>query len=315
MNEHVGIDPQDVKHAKSGVPYNAESFKQMRVVDTWVKYKDVLLWGKGQCLAILDDGCDVSVPAWQVQMPWGPKVVATYNSIDDNADPTPVPPGYHGTTVGYPSSMNHDGVYGVAHQNAVAQVRCVSIVHLHKQGEAPTMAKALQWVLDHAKVYNITAVNLSPLDDERHQEPVPTVIDETLFALRQQGIWVSAPCGNHHYTDGISWPACQPYCFGIGATLPNQHAVHLDRYHNTDLLVAAQATSSSNAYAVACAQVLREAIERCDYPWQNEASNLPEAMLSLFKKTGVRVDDVETGCEFWALDLLAAVDFVFASAH
>ncbi len=313
MNEHVGIDPQDVTRAESGVPYNAESFKQMRVVDTWHKYKDVLSWGKGQCLAILDDGCDVSVPAWQVQLPWGPKVVATYNSIDDNDDPTPVPPGYHGTTVGYPSSMNHDGMYGVAYQNAVAQVRCVRIVHLHQQDEAPTMAKALQWVLDHATAYNITAVNLSPLDDERHREPVPTAIDEKLFLLRQKGIWVSAPCGNHHYIDGISWPACQPNCFGIGATLPNKHEVHLDRYHNTDLLVAAQATSSSNAYAVACAQILREAIEICHYPWQNDASNLPEAMLGIFKNTGVAVTDVETNGVFYALDLLASVNFVFES--
>ena len=315
MNEPIGIDPQDVKGAESGVPYNAESFKQMRVVDTWQKYKEVLSWGKGQCLAILDDGCDVSAPAWQVNMPWGPKVVATYNSIEDNLDPTPVPPGYHGTSVGYPSSINHEGVYGVAYQNFVAQVRCVSIVHLHKQDEAPTMAKALQWVLDQCEKYNITAVNLSPLDDERHREPVTTVIDETLRWLREKDIWVSAPCGNHHYTDGISWPACQPFCFGIGATLPYKHEVHLDRYHNTDLLVAAQATSSSNAYAVACAQILREAIDVWGYRWQDDASNLPDAMLAIFKKTGVSVVDAETQGEFRALDLLAAVDFVFDSTR
>lgn len=313
MEEHVGIDPQDVTHAESGVPYNAESFAQMRVVDTWRKYKDVLSWGKGQCLAILDDGCDLSAPAWQVNMPWGPKVVATYNSMEDNLDQTPVPPGYHGTSVGYPSSINHEGVYGVAYQNFVAQVRCVSIVHLHKQDEAPTMAKALQWVLAHCDKYNITAVNLSPLDDERHKEPVATVIDENLRLLREKDIWVSAPCGNHHYTDGISWPACQPNCFGIGATLPNKHEVHLDRYHNTDLLVAAQATSSSNAYAVGCAQILREAIDVRGYRWQDEASHLPEAMLSIFKKTGVWVVDGDTSREFRALDLLAAVDFVFDS--
>jgi len=315
MNTPVGIDPQDANGDKWGAPYNAESFKQMRVVETWQKYKDVLSWGKGQCLAILDDGCDLSAPAWQVNMPWGPKVVATYNSIEDNLDPTPVPPGYHGTSVGYPSSINHKGVYGVAYQNFVAQVRCVSIVHLHKQDEAPSMAKALQWILEHFDKYNITAVNLSPLDDERHREPVATVIDEVLRLLREKDIWVSAPCGNHHYTDGISWPACQPYCFGIGATLPHKHEVHLDRFHNTDLLVAAQATSSSNAYAVACAQVLREAIDLRGYLWQDEASSLPEAMLAIFKKTGVWVVDGETHCEFRALDLLAAVDFVFDSTR
>ena len=34
--------------------------------------------------------------------------------IDGNDDPTPVPPGYHGTSVGFPSSLNYQGVRGVA---------------------------------------------------------------------------------------------------------------------------------------------------------------------------------------------------------
>lgn len=307
----VGIDPQDEILSAEGSPYNAESFGQMRVTETWHKYKDTLTWGKGQCLAILDDGCVLSDPPWQVTMPWGPKVVATYNSIDDNDDPTPVPPGYHGTSVGYPSSMKHEGVHGVAFNNQVAQVRCVSVVHLDGQGEAPTIALALQWVLAHAEQYNITAVNLSVLDDEQHQIPMATVIDDVLRALRERDIWVSAPCGNHHYTNGISWPACQADCFGIGATVPGKHDVHLDRYKNTDLLMAAQATSSSNAYAVACAMILREAIEVCAYPWQKDGETLPDAMLAIFKRTGVRIKDRAADFEFRELDLLAAVGAVF----
>ncbi len=311
----VGIDPQDVGGAAEPTPYNTESFDQIRVLDTWRKYADNLTWGKGQCLAILDDGCDLCDPPWQVVMPWGKKVIATYNSIDGNDDPTPIPPGYHGTSVGYPSSMNHTGIHGVAYNNFVAQVRCVSKVHLKGQHEASTLAAALQWVLDHHKQYNITTVNLSPVDDERHREPVHTPIDEKLMVLRQQGLWVSAPCGNHHYTDGISWPACQPYCFAIGATLPGQHVVHLDRFANTDLLVAAQATSSSNAYAAACAMVLREAIENSGYPWQNDGANLPETLLAIFKNTGIPIEDPATKCTFHELNLLAAVDHVLGGAN
>jgi hypothetical protein len=292
-------------------PYDTASFDQLGVGATWHKYADQLSWGKGQCLAILDDGCDLADPAWQVEMPWGPKVTAAHNSIDGNDDPTPVAPGYHGTSVGYPSSLNHLGVHGVAYNNFVAQVRCVTIVHLQGQGEAATMAAGLQWVLDHHKKYNITAVNLSPLDDERHRAPVTTSIDEVLATLRQRGIWVSAPCGNHHYTDGISWPACQPDCLGIGATMPGKRQAHLDRFANTDLLVAAQATSSSNACAAACAMVLREAIETTHYQWQDNGENIAAAILAIFKKTGVPIEDPATHCEFRELDLLAAVDFVF----
>ncbi len=124
------VDPQEFASTDGGIPYNAENFAQVRVVETWSRYKSELSWGRGQCLAILDDGCDLSDPAWQTNLPWGKKVVATYNSIDGNDDPTPVPPGYHGTSVGYPSSINHQGVLGIAHNDSVAQIQCVTIVHI-----------------------------------------------------------------------------------------------------------------------------------------------------------------------------------------
>jgi hypothetical protein len=307
-----GIDRQDAAAAGGAAPYNEASFAQIRILDAWAAYAGRLSWGRGQCLAILDDGCKLDEPAWQARLPWGPKVIATWNSIDGNPDANPVPPGYHGTTVGYPSSMNHNGIRGAAYNNQVAQVRCVTIVHLKGRGEAPTMAAGLRWVLDQAARLSITAVNLSPLDDERHTAPVPTEIDEPLRQLRERGIWVSAPCGNHHYTDGISWPACQPHCYAIGGAVPGRHEAHLDRFGNTDLLVCATATSSSNAYAAACSQILREAIAKTEYPWTRHGDNLADALMDLFQKTGVAVNDPATGCDFRELDLLAALNHVFA---
>jgi hypothetical protein len=295
--------------ASSGIPFEAESFQQIGVTESWRKYNDALSWGRGQCLAVLDDGCDLTVAEWRVVMPWGPKVIATYNSIDRNDDPSPVPPGYHGTSVGFPSSLNYQDIRGVAFNNSVAHVRCISVVHLEKD-ETATMAAGLQWVIDHRAEYNITAVNLSPVDDQRHGAPVPTAIDQKLQSLRELDVWVSAPCGNHHYTDGISWPACQPHCFAIGATVPGKRAVHLDRWSNTDLLVAAGATSSSNACAAGCAQILREAIEKSGYTWRRKADNLPEAMMAIFSESGRRVEDEATGLIFAELDLLAAIDSV-----
>jgi hypothetical protein len=307
----TGIDPRTGTPSAERVAYNAESFAQMRVTEVWERYAGRLSWGRGQCLALLDDGCDLTVPEWQVELPWGPKVIATYNSIDGNDDPTPVPPGYHGTSVGFPSSLNYQGVWGVAHDNSVAQVRCVSVVHLERD-ESESMTAGLQWVVDHHERYGITAVNLSPLDDQRHRKPVATAVDGKLHMLRQLGIWVSAPCGNHGYADGISWPACQPDCFAIGGTVPGGRTAHLDRWANTDLLVAAQATSSSNAYAAAGAQILREAIAESGYRWQQMGETLPEAMMAIFRATGRPIDDEETGLTFAELDLLAAVDCVFS---
>ena len=54
-------------------------------------------------------------------------------------------------------------------------------------------------------------------------------IDAKLKKLRERGVWVSAPTGNHNFTTGISWPACQPNCFAIGAVRRGKDEVYLDR--------------------------------------------------------------------------------------
>lgn len=292
-------------------PYEMQEFERLGVVRAWEKYKSRLSWGKGQCLAILDDGCDLSVPEWQVELPWGKKVLATYNSIDLNEDPSPVPPGYHGTTVGYPSSLNFEGRRGVAFNNQVAQVRAVTVVHL-RQDESQTLAKALEWVLENREKFGITAVNLSPLDDQEHTESMPTAIDEPLKKLREAGVWVSAPCGNNGHTKGISWPASAEYCFAIGATNPATGKPHLDRFTNTDILSPATATSSSNAAMAACAMVLREAIEKTSYDWKKEGETLPDAMMAIFQKTGKEAEDADTGLKFREANLLDALDYVYS---
>lgn len=303
-----GIDAQTGRAWSGRCPYNVEAFRQIRVVETWEKYDGRLSWGRGQTLAILDDGCDLSAPQWRPSA--RNKVVATWNAIYGNKNCAHVPPGYHGTSVGYPSSLDHEGVCGIAYGDSVAHVRCITCCHLTAD-ESGTIAAGLQWVIDRRERLGITTVNLSPVDDQRHREPVPTVIDEKLLALRRLGVWVSAPCANHGYTDGISWPACQPGCFAIGATRPGEHAVHLDRFSNTDLLVAATATSSSNAYAAAASMILREAIEKTGYDWTARAETLPEAMLRVFQSTGREIADAATGLTFRELDLLAAVDHVY----
>ena len=124
---------------------------------------------------------------------------------------------------------------------------------------------------------------------------------------------MSAPCANHNYTTGISWPACQPGAFAIGGSKPDADVAHLDRYKNTDILVPATATTSSNAFAVGCSMVLREAIEKSGYNWKADAKTLPDAMMTIFKKTGANIHDPGTGLEFKRMDLLAAVDHVFAA--
>jgi hypothetical protein len=291
-------------------PHSPGDFRRMRVDEAWQKYAGRLSFGRGQCLAILDDGCDLGAAQWQVSLPWGKKTVAGYNAFEHNDNPRPVPPGYHGTTVGYPSSLNYDGVWGVAYNDQVAHVRAVSLVHLRKD-ESQTLAEGLQWVIDHREQYNITTVNLSPVDDQPHAAPMPTAIDAKLKRLRELGVWVSAPCGNNEHTTGISWPACQPDCFAIGATRAKDDGVYKDRGAKTDILVPAGATSSSNACIAGASMLLREAIAKTGYNWRADGPNLPLAMMRIFQRTGAEVFDPATKRHFKRLDVLAALDHVF----
>jgi hypothetical protein len=298
------IDAAERIGAGKRIPYNQSHFDSIGITAVWEKYEGILNWGEGQSLAIVDDGCDLTVPEWQ-----NGKVRAAWNAFEQNDDPTPVPPGYHGTSVGYPSSLCYNGLCGVAYKNQTVQIRSCTIVHLPRiEGEDVTIARALNWIADHAEEYGITAVNLSALDDKPHTAPCPTVVDEPLCRLREMNIWVSAPCGNNQHTNGISWPACQEYCYAIGSV--EEEAVYNDRYANTDLLVHAQYTSSSNAYAAGSYQIWREAVIKAGFPWRDYGKTLPEAAMAVFQKTGCTYHDEATGLSFQSLNLLAAVDFV-----
>ena len=133
-----------------------------------------------------------------------------------------------------------------------------------------------------------------------------------LFPRRRRAhdIWVSAPAGNHKFTKGISWPASQPNCFAIGAVIPGKDVVTLDRHAKVELLVPARATSSSNAIACGAAMILREAIEKSGYHWKSDGPNMAQAMMTLFQKTGKRVDDPPGTQTYSRLDLQAALAHV-----
>lgn len=282
-------------------PAQPAEFEHAGVTEAWKAYAEVLSFGNGQTLALLDDGCKMSRPEWQ-----GDKVKVTYDAVDGDNDPKHEGKGYHGSTIGIPSSVNHGGKRGVAYNNQLAIVRSLECCHC-KIADSVSLAKALQWVIDHHAEHRITTVNLAPVDDQEHAEPVPTEIDAKLAKLRELGIWVSAPAGNHHFTKGISWPASQPNCFAIGAVKPGKDIVTLDRSAKIDLLVPALATSSSNAILCGSAMILREAIEKSGYDWKPHGPDLASAMMNIFQTTGVEVKDEKSGLSFRRLDLIAAL--------
>lgn len=296
----------------AGEPAQPVAFKHAGVIDAWTTYRHKLTFGKGQTLALVDDGCKLSMPEWSMSEGDQPKVLVAYDSVDGDDDPSHEGRGYHGSTIGVPSSVNYGGKWGVAYNNQVAVIRALECCHCNVS-DGKTVAAGLQWIIDNYIRYRITTVNVAPVDDKAHDRPVKTEIDEKLAKLRELGIWVSAPTGNHNFTDGISWPSCQPNCFAIGAVRQGKDEVYLDRHAKVDLVVPAAATSSSNAVACGAAIVLREAIIETGYDWKQDGPNLPEVMLAIMQKTGVKVDDAPTKRSYQRLDLSAALAHVFAA--
>ena len=295
----------------AGEPVQPVPFQHAGVTDAWKAYADRLTFGKGQTLALVDDGCTLTKPEWSQPSGGRPKVLVTYDSVDGDTDPKHEGKGYHGSTIGIPSSLNYNGKWGVAYNNQVAVIRALECCHCNLR-DSKTLAAGLQWIIDHHRQYRITTVNLAPVDDLAHQGPVPSEIDAKLTSLRELGIWVSAPAGNHNFTGGISWPACQPNCFAIGAVRPGKDEVYLDRHEKVDLVVPAAATSSSNAITCGAAMLLRELIETTGYAWKTDGPDLPEAMMAIMQKTGREVDDPPTKRSYRRLDLRAALDHVAA---
>ncbi len=284
-------------------------FEHAGIIQAWKIYANVLTFGKGQTLALLDDGCTMSKPEWKAVIDGVPKVRVTFDAVDGDNDPKHEGKGYHGSTIGIPSSVNDAGKRGVAFNNQLAIVRSLECCHC-KLSDSASLARALQWVIDHHAEHHITTVNLAPVDDLEHAAPVPTEIDEKLSQLRTLGIWVSAPAGNHNFTKGISWPASQPNCFAIGAVAPGKEVATLDRHSKVELLVPARATSSSNAIACGATMILREAIEKNGYNWHADGKNMAEAMMKIMQTSGKPVKDAATGQTFRRLDLMAALQHV-----
>ena len=57
--------------------------------------------------------------------------------------------------------------------------------------------------------------------------------------------------------------------------------------------------------------ILREAIEKSEYDWSEDGETLPDAMMTIFQRTGVEVKDLAvSGRVFRRLDLAAAVKSV-----
>jgi hypothetical protein len=95
--------------AVAGEPAQPEEFRRAGIAEAWEAYTGLLTFGRGQVLALVDDGYKLSMPEWKAKIGGACKVLVTHDAVDGDSDPKHEGRGYHGSTIGIPSSVNTAG--------------------------------------------------------------------------------------------------------------------------------------------------------------------------------------------------------------
>ena len=125
----LGITAATSATSRADEPAQPAAFKHAGVIEAWNTYRHELTFGKGQTLALVDDGCKLSMPEWSMSDGDQPKVLVAHDAVDGDNDPKHEGRGYHGSTIGIPSSVNYGGKRGVAYNNQVAVIRALECCH------------------------------------------------------------------------------------------------------------------------------------------------------------------------------------------
>lgn len=125
----------------------------------------------------------------------------------------------------------------------------------------------------------------------------------------------------------ISLFCLQSFCRLLLIALPvTLHAADTPHFKETQVHDARRVVAVENAcawpnltllpggtvVAILCgaAMFLREAIEKSSYGWKHDDKNIAEAMMAIFQKTGVPVEDAATKTRYRRLALMAALQLV-----
>ena len=174
------------------------------------------------------------------------------------------------------------------------------------------LSQALEWLLVHHVRLNISVAAVSVLTYERFDmDPVRSSrVESALGRLSHAGVMVLANGGNcrPHYKNcsGLPWPALVPGVVAVGAaTMHHEYGKvrrvrgrppatfsSLDSNDCATLRLAicgARVTSSALSVFSAGVLLVREAIDRNGFRWQDLGPTIPEAILVIIRITGVKL--------------------------
>ncbi len=182
--------------------------------------------GRGFTTVVIDTGADLDHSFF------GPdangdgvadRIVYQHDFADNDRDASDV--SGHGTNVAGIIGSSNGAYAGVA---PLVNLVVLKVFGNNGAGTFAMIERALQWVVQNAKAYNVSSVNLS-LGDQKNwasQQRLYGVSDE-LAKLASMNVKVVAAAGNAFYqflsAQGVSYPAADPSVIGVGAVFTGGH--------------------------------------------------------------------------------------------
>ncbi len=176
--------------------------------------------GTGQTIVILDTGIDLDHRLFGED--------ADNNGIADKilfskdfsseTDGSAADANGHGTHVAGIIGANADDYPGVA---PGASIIALQVLTASGGGSGTGLESALQWCVENAQEYGITAINMSLGFGDNSNVAKEWFLTDEMLALHQLGVAVVSASGNSYRSfqePGVSYPSSDPYSLSVGAT-------------------------------------------------------------------------------------------------
>lgn len=126
----------------------------------------------------------------------------------------------HGSNVASIIASQDPQFPGVAREGGIIALR---VFDDQGRGSFGSVERALQWVIDNARAFNIASVNLSLGDSQNHAAAAAMYgLGDEFSALAQRGVLTFASAGNSFFSfnsrQGLAYPAADPNVVAVGAT-------------------------------------------------------------------------------------------------
>jgi hypothetical protein len=178
--------------------------------------------GTGTTVAVIDTGINYNLDILGGGFGAGKKVIGGYDFYQNDADPMDTDG--HGTQVASVIAAKPFTHNGVSYQGVAPDAKLVALrVGTEDDITNNNIERALDWVIDNYKTFNISVVNLS-LGSGNYADAETDQFSDEFQTLADLGLFVVAASGNSNdyntgpiSEDGIASPAADPNVFAVGA--------------------------------------------------------------------------------------------------